>query len=425
MTGPSLLAPTTAEPLATALSALIVAVAAPYLALLLLALRDVARAGPPGRAAPLPGPPPSVSVVVPAHDEERSLPALIDALQQQRYDGPVEFVLVDDRSRDRTGALIRAAADEDRRVVPVRIDRPDRRAAPKVHAVARGIRASCGEIVLTTDADCVPPPGWIDAMVRHLGADGTMVVGTVETALPDGRRGWVQRLEAIDWLALMLVSRTLARSGRALASSANNQGYRRAAFEAAGGFGATRRAPSGDEDLLVQRLGRLPGARIVFAGEPDARVRTEPSPSWWAFLGQRRRWVSRYRHAVHYRPSFLAMMGLLAAQSATLAAAVVALPWLPQAAPAVASAFAAQVAVQAYGVARGARQFGRHDLVGPELLAWAVLYPFVVATVTVLAFARSGEWRAGAAPYRRRWWRRRVRTVLRAFPTGPGRRDGR
>ena len=55
---------------------------------------------------------PSVSVVVAARDEEVSLPACLAALAAQDYPGELEVVLVDDRSRDGTAAVIAAKAAE-------------------------------------------------------------------------------------------------------------------------------------------------------------------------------------------------------------------------------------------------------------------------------------------------------------------------
>src|SRR5690606_8822170 len=58
----------------------------------------------PEPAAPwrLSSPTPSVSVVLPAHDEETRLPRTLESLAGLDYPGPIEFVVVDDRSTDAT-----------------------------------------------------------------------------------------------------------------------------------------------------------------------------------------------------------------------------------------------------------------------------------------------------------------------------------
>ena len=366
---------------------------------------------------------PSVDVVVAARDEESVLPAALAALRALDYPGVLRVIVVDDRSSDGTADVVRAALARDPRLTLVQVRRPARRMAPKVHAVATGVRAGGGEIVLTTDADCVVAPGWARAMVAPF-ADPRVVwtLGSVTTRGPGATRGFRERFEAIDWLSLMLVSRSLARLGWSLASSANAQAYRRSAFEAAGGFGRAGRAPSGDEDLLVQRLGRLPRARTVFVDEPAARVITAPTSSWRRLLTQRRRWVSRYQHVRQYHLGFWLGIALVGAHSLALSVALLSLPLAPAAAGIVFGLWGAKLAIEVPGMRAGMRLLGRPDLVG-GVLGWALLHPFFTAAALLGSLLRPTTWR-GPSPWggptatpanlwrrwRARWrrWRRRV-----------------
>ncbi len=365
---------------------------------------------------------PSVSVVVPAHDEERRLPRTLASLAGLDYQGPIEFVVVDDRSTDATAAIVERFAAADPRFRLVRVREPSRRYAPKVNAVMAGVAASRGEVVVTTDADCSFSPGWVSALVRRFTPGVVMVCGFVETLPPwqlGPRTPFWRLFEAADWFSLMLVSRSLLRHGHAFASSANNQAYLRCALEAAGGFGATARAPSGDEDLLAQRLGGLPGARVVFAAEPDARAVTASAGGPLAFLKQRSRWVSRYRHAVHYRPAFLLGLLVLGLESLVLAASVLALPLAPELVPAVLACYAAQTAAMVVGMTVGARQLGRRYLGGLTALGWALLHPWLIATAVLWSWVAPADRSAGAVGYGRSIVRRRWRLLLRALSARP------
>ena len=388
--------------------------ALPYVGLMLLAFVGLFRTGREPRTRERP----AVTVVIPAHDEEDKLGATLASLSAQRYPGPAEFMIVDDRSTDGTAEVIRAAARRDPRIRPLRVREPSKRLSPKVNAVRTGIQASSGEIIVTSDADCQYPEGWLEGMVAHFAPGVTMVVGYVESTRAGAAQRWLHLFESIDWFSLMLVSRSLTRFGWKFASSANNQAYRRDAFEAAGGFGAPGRAPSGDEDLLTQRLGRLPNSRIVFASRPETRVLTRPIASWGALLRQRRRWVSRYHHVMHYHPGFLASIAVLGFQSIAIAAAVVATPFVPALAPWVAGVWALEIAVMLAGLWVGTRQLDRRDLFGPQALGWALLHPFFIGTIVVWSLAKSGEWRAGADGYRRRFWVRRWREFKRRLRPG-------
>jgi cellulose synthase/poly-beta-1,6-N-acetylglucosamine synthase-like glycosyltransferase len=386
----------------------------PYIGLMLLVLVGLLRRNP--RAQSLETP--SVSVVIPAHNEEDKLEATLASLSQQKYAGGLEFVIVNDRSTDTTEAIIQRFAQQDARFRLVNIHLPSRRLSPKVNAVNTGIQASSGEIILTSDADCQYPETWVAGMVSHFAPDVAMVVGYVESTRPNDGAGAVQRFESTDWLSLMMTSMALTHFGWKFASSANNQGYRRSAFEAIGGFGASGRAPSGDEDLLTQRMGRLQEGRVVFASTPDIRVYTQPMPGLYALLNQRRRWVSRYKHIMHYHPVFWLAISLLGAQSVVLSAAIALAFFNPALMPWVFALWGAKLTVEIVGMHIAERLMGRRDLGGLTTVSWAVLHPFFIATVAVWASIKSGEWRAGAQGYRRRFAKRQWREWLRKVRGG-------
>ncbi|MCA9836775.1 MAG: glycosyltransferase [Trueperaceae bacterium] len=385
---------------------LLYALVLPYIALMLMVIVGMYRA----KNRPLSDKQPRVSVIIPAHNEEDKLAATLESLSKQDYPR-LEFVIVNDRSKDATEAIIQSFAAKDKRFKLVNVLAPSRRLAPKVNAVNTGIQNSSGEIIVASDADCQYPEGWVAGMVSHFEEDVAMVVGYVESTRAGKAKNWVERFESTDWFTLMLVARSLTHFGWKFASSANNQAYRRSAFEAIGGFGASGRAPSGDEDLLTQRMGRLPGMRVVFASTPETRVLTKPVPNLLALLKQRKRWVSRYHHTLHYHPAFMASIGVLGFQSIFLSIAVLLTPFIDALVPWVFGIWLAKLAVELYGMNLGTRQLERRDLWGNGLvtLNWAFLHPFFIATVSIWSFIKPGAWYAGARSYRKRFLRRRIR----------------
>lgn len=389
----------------TALIILLYALVLPYIGLMLMVIVGMYRA----KKRPFTYETPSVSVIIPAHNEEDKLAATLSSLAQQRYEGELEFIIVNDRSTDTTEAIIKRFAARDSRFKLVNVTEPSRRFAPKVNAVNIGIEASVGELILASDADCQYPQGWIPGMVSHFEEDVAMVVGFVESTRAYGAKNWVQRFEATDWFTLMVTSRSLTHFGWKFASSANNQAYRRSAFEAIGGFGASGRAPSGDEDLLTQRMGRLPGMRVVFASSPEVRVLTEPVANLLGLLRQRRRWVSRYQHIMHYHPAFISSIAILGFQSILLTLGVILVPSFPTLAPWVFGLWALKLGVEFYGMNLATHQLERRDLWGLTTVVWALFHPLFIATVVIWSLLKPGAWYAGARSYRRRFFKRRLR----------------
>lgn len=98
---------------------------------------------------------PQVSVVIPAYNAAATLPLCLDSLANQEFPSSAyEVIVVDDGSTDATAQIAQAASV---RVIS------QKNAGP---AAARnaGANAAQGQLLLFTDADCAPVPGWIGAL---------------------------------------------------------------------------------------------------------------------------------------------------------------------------------------------------------------------------------------------------------------------
>jgi cellulose synthase/poly-beta-1,6-N-acetylglucosamine synthase-like glycosyltransferase len=95
---------------------------------------------------------PSLSVVSPACDEAATLRAATQDRLASDYPG-VEFVLVDDRSRDGTGAIVDELAAADPRVRALHVRELPEGWLGKVYAMETGLHAARGEWILLSDAD--------------------------------------------------------------------------------------------------------------------------------------------------------------------------------------------------------------------------------------------------------------------------------
>ena len=110
---------------------------------------------------------PKVSVVVPVYNGEADLPDLINCLRVQTYPvDRVEYLLVDNASTDRTATILQAAA-QDLKSQGLTIYCLTQNEIQSSYATRNaGIRASTGEILVFTDADCRPFPNWLYALIQ-------------------------------------------------------------------------------------------------------------------------------------------------------------------------------------------------------------------------------------------------------------------
>lgn len=212
---------------------------------------------------------PSVSVLVPARNEERSIEACVLSLLVQRYDR-FEVIVLDDNSTDSTGAILTRLQREHPELCVIRgTPLPDGWLG-KNHACAQLAAHATGEWLLFTDADTVHDPDGVAsslAWAERAGVDFFSGVPRLELG------GFVER--AVVPMAPFLYFTTLpnqliARTRQPSLSAANGQYLwcRRDVYSAIGGHDAVRGEPV--EDVKLAQLAKGRGYRVGLAAAADA-----------------------------------------------------------------------------------------------------------------------------------------------------------
>ncbi|GAB1544126.1 hypothetical protein NUACC21_68020 [Scytonema sp. NUACC21] len=233
---------------------------------------------------------PKISVVVPIYNGEADLPELISTLLAQTYPKhQVEYLLVDNNSRDRTASLLKTSAENS----PITI-RPLSETQIQSSYAARnaGIRAATGEIIAFTDADCRPQPEWLNALIAPFVNPDIVIVAGEIVALP-GTNLLEQHADRQETLSQ---KHTLAHSFCPYGQTAN-LAIRRQAFEKIGLF-RPYLTTGGDADIcwriLRQNIGRL---EFAFNAIVKHRHRStlKELESQWRRYGR----SNRYLHELH------------------------------------------------------------------------------------------------------------------------------
>lgn len=200
-------------------------------------------------------PAPEVSVAISSYGRATLLPGLLAALEQQHDAPPFEVVIADNGSADGTwNVLTELVAGTASAVCAVRLPVNRGAGAGRNGAVA----ATRGPVVAFTDDDCLPSRAWLRRLVAPL-ADP-------EVALVQGRTEPEPGPAPGPW------ARSVWVTGPTPWFETCNIAYRRAAYEAAGGFdernhgfGPGRRA-FGEDTVLAHRV-LTAGGRPAYAAD--------------------------------------------------------------------------------------------------------------------------------------------------------------
>jgi chlorobactene glucosyltransferase len=129
----------------------------------------------PTRAFGVPAALPSLSVLIPARNEEATLAPCVRSLLAQEYPGRLEVLVLDDHSDDATGRVAQELAQNDDRVRVLNGGPLLPGWKGKPNALRQLAEAATGDMLLLTDADCVFYPGAaLASAVQHrerVGAD--------------------------------------------------------------------------------------------------------------------------------------------------------------------------------------------------------------------------------------------------------------
>lgn len=233
----------------------------------------------------------NLSIVIAARNEEQNIAFSLGTLIKQSHPREkLEIIVVDDQSQDATRTVVERIAAKYPAVKLLAAPENRAAASPKKQALAAGIAAASGEVILTFDADCAAPPRWAEKLSQAMGGGAAAAAAWV--LIPD-EKGLAAQIEFLDALALQLIGAAAIGWGRPFLANGANLAFRKEAFVRAGGYQGIDSLGSGDDDLFIQKLAAAGRGRIVFVTDPEAAVTTFPVKSWRDFFAQRIRWSSK------------------------------------------------------------------------------------------------------------------------------------
>jgi cellulose synthase/poly-beta-1,6-N-acetylglucosamine synthase-like glycosyltransferase len=219
---------------------------------------------------------PSLSVIVPCHNEEALIEGKIRNLRELDYPhGSVEIIVVSDGSTDETVDVARAAGAE------TVLDLPR---VGKITALNHAVREAQGDVLVFTDADSMLLPHTLRELVSNFADDDVGCVAANEISFVPTKDGPVVRGEGMYWRYEQWIKRLESRVASTVSASGRLYALRRNLFHES-------QETAGTDDFVISTMAIKAGRRLIF--NERARVMVETHEDARAELRRKVRLMNR------------------------------------------------------------------------------------------------------------------------------------
>ncbi|MFA5419740.1 MAG: glycosyltransferase family 2 protein, partial [Bacteroidales bacterium] len=155
-----------------------------------------------------------------------------------------------------------------------------------------GISSTKSNLIITTDADCIVPPNWLQTCVDAF--ENKELKLLLAPVIYKKKRGFFQNFYCLEFFSLIASGAGAASINLPFMGNGANMAFTRQAYEAGITSKAYNRYTSGDDVFLIHQTVKKFGRKSVrFLLHHQMLVETPPPVSVKQFLNQRLRWASK------------------------------------------------------------------------------------------------------------------------------------
>jgi cellulose synthase/poly-beta-1,6-N-acetylglucosamine synthase-like glycosyltransferase len=230
-----------------------------------------------------------ISVIIAARNEEKHLPLLLQDLIKQDYPSHLfEVIVVNDFSTDATATVMELYHQSNFKMI---LPGSSPETSSKKKAINTGINEANGELIIVTDADCRVTSSWVSIMTAfYKEKDAAFIAAPVKFS---HNNSLLQIFQSLDFITLQGITAASVSSGFHNMCNGANLAYTKKSFKAVNGFEGIDKIASGDDMLLMHKIGKQQPQKIFYLKSKQAIVSTAPALTWKDFFMQRRRWASK------------------------------------------------------------------------------------------------------------------------------------
>jgi len=239
-----------------------------------------------------------ISILIPVRNEETTIASLLQNLKLQSYSS-YEVIIIDDHSDDNTFNIVKGCVSDDR--IKVLCSEGN----GKKHALATGIAAASGSIIVTTDADCIADVNWLKIINRAFQDEKIKLVFGGVRIKEDGTL--FSSLQQLEFGSLIGSGAATLVLGFPTMCNGANLAFRKKNFNEAGGYADHIHIPSGDDEFLLRKVASMYPEGIYFLNDKASVVTTNATETIRDFLYQRIRWAGKWKYNQSWSSKLLAV----------------------------------------------------------------------------------------------------------------------
>jgi len=249
-----------------------------------------------------------VTIIIPARNEAANIKACLDSVGQQNYPSHLfEIILVNDHSEDNTAEIASALPYANLKIIHLAdlITQAGEQSFKKA-GIAAAIEQAAHPLIVTTDADCIVSPDWLNLLVSFYEAhDYKFIAAPVNFY---NENGLLEKFQSLDFQGMMGITGAGIQGDFMRMCNGANLAYERAAYRIVGGFAGIDQLASGDDMLLMQKVIRHFPDSVGYLKNPDARTLTKAQPDLKSFIRQRLRWATKSAVYPEHQVTFMLAM---------------------------------------------------------------------------------------------------------------------
>ena len=230
---------------------------------------------------------PAVSIVICARDEEENLRKFLPLILEQDYPD-YEVIVVNDASMDYTDDYLSLMVKQHSNLHTTFVPAGTKNLSTKKLGLTLGIKAAKNDLLLFTDADCMPEGrNWISSMSRNFTPKTEFILGYGGYLK---KKGFLNQLIKFDTLFIALQYMGMAIANHPYMGVGRNLAYRRETFFRMKGFASSLHLKSGDDDLIVNRGATSENTAVEIS--PESVTWSEPETTFKQWFIQKERHLS-------------------------------------------------------------------------------------------------------------------------------------